>query len=197
VVAADVTEVKPVVVRVPREEMTEWLIEVRTGDGDDELVTTVEVLSRSNKRAGGEGRAEYLRKQREMVERRVNMIEIDLLRSGAHTTAVPLGPAVAQAGRFDYHVSVYRADRPGDFEVYPIHLPQRLPAVAVPLRPGVAAVPVNLQPVLDRCYDVGLYARRARYVRPPDPPLTPEQQAWADGVLRSKGLIPSPAGGAS
>src|SRR5579883_294337 len=134
------TEVTPVIVHVPKDEMTEWLVEVRTGEGDDELVTTIEVLGRSNKRLGGEGRAEYLRKQREMVERRVNMVEIDLLRAGTHTTAVPLGPAVARAGRFDYHVSVYRTDRPADFEVYPIHIPQRLPTVAVPLRPGTGDV---------------------------------------------------------
>jgi hypothetical protein len=195
VATAGATDVTPIVVHVSRDEATEWLVEVRTGDGDDELVTTVEVLSRANKRAGGEDRAAYLRKQREMAERGVNMVEADLLRGGAHTTAVPLGPAVAQAGPFDYHVCVYRADRPADFEVYPIRLPQRLPVVAVPLRPTAAAAPVNLQPVLDRCYDAGLYARRTRYDRPPDPPLTPEQGAWAEGVLRAKGLIPVTDGG--
>jgi hypothetical protein len=197
IATAEGIEVKPVVVHVSPDAMTEWLVEVRTGDGYDELVTTVELLSRTNKRAGGEDRAAYLRKQREMVERRVNMVEIDLLRAGVQTTAVPLGPAIAKCGRFDYHVSVYRADRPTDFEVYPIRLPQRLPPVQVPLRPGTADVVVGLQTVLDRSYEVGLFARRVRYGRPPDPPLTPEQQTWAEGILKAKGLLPTSDGGAT
>jgi hypothetical protein len=85
---------------------------------------------------------------------------------------------------------VYRPDRPEHREVYPIRLPQRLPMIAVPLSPGTPGVQLSLQTVLDRCYDVGLYARRVKYSEPCDPPLTPEQQAWAEGVLRAKGLIP-------
>lgn len=184
------TDVSPVIVHVSRDEMTEWLVEVRTGDADEELVTTVEVLSRTNKRAGGDDRAEYVRKQREMIERRVSLVEIDLLRDGLHTTAVPVAPAVKRTGPFEYHVCVTRAGRREDFEVYPIRLPQRLPRVAVPLRAGTPDAAVELQPVLDRCYDGGLYARRARYTRPCDLPLTPDQQAWADGILRAKNLIP-------
>lgn len=190
VVTADAVEVTPVTVHVPRDEFTEWLLEVRTGEGDEQLVTTIELLSRSNKRAGGEGRAEYVRKQREMRERRVNMVEIDLLRGGAHTTVVPLAAAVRKTGPFDYHVCVYRPDQPEDLQVYPIRLPQRLPTVVVPLAPGSPGVTVNLQVVLDRCYDVGLYTRRVTYPKPCDPPLAAEQQAWAEGVLRAKGLLP-------
>ena len=189
VATAGAVEVSPVTVHVPRDESTEWLLEVRTGDGDEQLVTTIEVLSRENKRAGSAGRAEYVRKQREMRERGVNMVEIDLLRAGRHTTAVPLHAAVGATGGFDYHVCVYRPDRPEDLQVYPIRIPQRLPHVAVPLSPGAGDVKVNLQDVLDRCYDVGLYARRTNYADPSDPPLTPDQQAWADGILREKGVL--------
>ena len=45
------------------------------------------------------------------------------------------------------------------------------------------------QPLLDRCYDTGRYAEEVRYDRPPDPPLTPEQQAWAEAILREKGVL--------
>ena len=189
VATAQAIEVAPVMVHIPRDEITEWLIEVRTGDGDDRLVTSIEVLSRSNKRAGGEGRAEYLRKQKEMRERRVNLVEIDLLRSGTHTTAVPLAAALRKTGPFDYYVCVYRPDRPEDLEVYPIRLPQKLPSVAIPLAPGSPDISVNLQSVFDRCYDVGIYSRRVKYTTTCEPPLTPEQQAWAGDILREKRLL--------
>lgn len=186
---ATAVEVAPVTVHVPQDEFTEWLLEVRTGEGDEQLVTSIELLSRSNKRAGGEGRTEYIRKQREMRERRVNMVEIDLLRGGTHTTVVPLAAALRKTGPFDYHICVYHAEHPKDLEDYPIRLPQKLPAVTVPLSPGSAAVAVNLQTILDRCYEVGLYARRMKYGEPCDPTLTPEQQTWAEGILRDKGLL--------
>ncbi len=189
VATAEAVEVQPVTVHLSEDEITEWLIEVRTGEGDESLIATIELLSRSNKRAGSEGRAEYLRKQREMRERRINMVEIDLLRSGTHTTVVPLEAALGKTGPFDYHVCVYRADQPKDLQVYPIRLPQRLPPVAIPLAPGASGLSIPLQTVLDRCYDVGLYSRRIKYSEPCDPPLTPEQQAWADAVLREKGFL--------
>ena len=64
----------------------------------------------------------------------------------------------------------------------------RLPTILVPLDPGVPLVPLDLQPLLDRAYDSGRYARLARYERPCDPPLTAEQQAWATGILRDRGV---------
>ncbi len=187
VAVADPTEVRAVVVRVPRDEITEWLVEVRSTEEGDRLVTSLEVLSPSNK---GTDRAVYRRKQRELIERRVNLIEVDLLRGGAHTTAVPLTQLRQAVGAFDCHVCVYRPELPEEFEVYPIRLAQRLPVVRVPLRLDVPPVSVDLQTVFDRAYDVGNYDRRLRYTLPPDPPLTPEQQAWADAILREKGVIP-------
>ena len=50
----------------------------------------------------------------------------------------------AKAGPFDYLVSIHRYDRPRDFLVYPISMPQRLPQIAHPppaRRPGRAARP--------------------------------------------------------
>jgi len=48
-----------------------------------------EVLSPSNKEVHSEGRTLYLRKQREILRSEVNSVEIDLLRGGEHTLAVP------------------------------------------------------------------------------------------------------------
>jgi hypothetical protein len=43
---------------------------------------------------------------------------------------------------------------------------------------------------MDRCYDSARFAQRVHYRElTPAPPLTPEQAAWADKLLRDKGLL--------
>ena len=164
-------------------------LEIRSTDGD-RLVTVLEVLSLSNKSAATPGRAAYVQKQGEMRSRGVNLVEIDLLRGGTHTTAISLAQLRQRAGAFDYHVCVRAAGVPGRIFVSPIRLSDRLPAVAVPLDAGTRPVEIDLQPLFDRCYDSGRYAARARYAEQlPDPPLIPEQRTWAEGILRAKGLL--------
>jgi hypothetical protein len=126
----------------------------------------------------------YLEKQREILDGQVHLVEIDLLRGGAHVSAVPFWLAREKAGVFDYHVSVRRFDRPGEFLLYPIPLERRLPTVKIPLLPGDPEVPLSLQAVFQRVYDAGPYRRAVGYgVDPIDPPLTPHQSAWAAQVL--------------
>ena len=69
---------------------TQKFVEIRTRDeaGEERVVTSIEVLSPSNKRPGP-GRDLYQKKQREVREAEINLVEIDLLRYGEHTTAVP------------------------------------------------------------------------------------------------------------
>jgi hypothetical protein len=182
----------PVVVRIPREEFREPYLDIYAKPGKERLVTTIEALSPTNKTGGGEGRPLYLQKQREVLSGQVNLVEIDLLRGGQHTTAVRLEDALAKAGPFDYHVCVRAFEEPDDFVIYPISLGERLPVVAIPLLPGDGSVPVDLQILLDRCYDTGLYPRRVPYgERTPVPPLRPEQQAWVEQLLREKGILPA------
>ena len=110
-----------------------------------------------------------------------------MLRSGTHTTAVPRSRlARLHDGRIHYHVCVTEA---GEVDrlfgaVFPLEKP--LPAIEIPLEPGVARILVALQPLLDRAYDTGRYWMRADYAQPPTPPLSPEDQAWTDGILRDR-----------
>lgn len=190
VAVAEAVQTEPVVVHVEYEERHETLVEIYVQPGGERLVTTVEILSRANKTPRARGRKQYRKKQREMLNSQVNLVEIDLLRYGTHTTAVPLDHALAQTGPFDYHACVHCFDEFSDYLVYPIRLGARLPVIAIPLLPGDPAVRIDLQPLLDRCYDVGSYRRRARYRDPiTAPPLRPEQQEWAEGVLRAKGIL--------
>jgi hypothetical protein len=178
---------QPVVVTVPHDERREPFVEILgSGDGAERLVTAIELLSPSNKTPGERGRELYLRKQRELLDSPTHLVEIDLLRGGVHSTAVPLDRLLAQVGRFDYHVSVHRSDRFEDYLVYPVRLEDRLPEIAIPLLPGDPELPIDLQAVFDRAYDTGPYRRRIRYAEStPAPALRPEQSEWAARVLQN------------
>ena len=198
VAVAEATATEPVVVELPSEEVRETYLEIHADPGGERLVTTIEILSRSNKTPGDHGREAYLQKQDEILRSRVHLVEIDLLRGGVHTTVVPLGAAVRVAGFFDYHACVHRWDKPKVCFVYPIQLQGRLPVLTIPLSPEHPAVVVDLKAMLDRAYDSGQYRRRARYRdAAPLPPLHPNQIIWVEQTLRAAGLIeaasPSPA----
>ena len=162
-------------------------LEIVSGKGK-RLVTAIEILSLSNKKPGDKGREAYQNKQKEFRRGGVNLVEIDLLRRGPHTTSVPLARLQRIAGPFDYHVSVTVAGSPDRYYAAAIKLTDRLPSIPIPLDSEVPPITIDLQPLLDRCYDTGRYGEDVEYDRPCDPPLTPEHQSWAEGILREKGL---------
>ena len=169
----------------PGEERTEPYLEIYARrEGQDRLVTAIGILSPSNKTLGSEGREKHLEKQQEIFGGQVHLVEIDLLRDGAHTTAVPHWPAREKAGPYDYHVSIHRFDRPQEYLVYPIPLERRLPVIRIPLLPGDASIPIDLQAIFQRAYDVGPYRRAVRYGDDAiDPPLPSTQAAWASRLV--------------
>ncbi len=163
-------------------------LEILSGKGK-RLVTAVEVISLSNKRAGRDGRKSYQDKQEEYALGGVNLVEIDLLRRGPHVSATPLARLRRRFGTFDYHVSVLRAGDPPTYHAVGLRLTDRLPQIGIPLDGGVPEVVIDLQPMLDQAYDRSRYTELFDYTQQPDPPLTPEQQAWAEGLLRAAGRI--------
>ncbi len=175
------------------DEHHEGYVDIISGrDEKEKVVTSVEVLSPSNKSTSGAGLEQYLRKQDSVVETGTNLVEIDLLRAGQHTTLVPLNLLRARGGLFDYHVCVRRFNRRGEFRVSPIRLAQSLRKITVPLLPEDPPVVIDLQAVFNRAYDNGPYRRRIHYGRDRIvPPLTPEQAAWANDLVRQKGLLTS------
>lgn len=183
------TRTEPVVVTVPHDEFREPYVDIVARiEGQERIVTTIEVLSLTNKTPGTHGRELYLRKQREVLYSRVHLVEIDLLRGGEHTTAVPLDRARKKTGDFDYHVCVHCFDRLEDFYVYPFTLHGTLPEIAVPLLPQDGAVALDLQEVFNRCYDTGPYRRRVRYGEAEIvPALVDDNAKWAAEVLRKVG----------
>lgn len=186
------TESIPVVVTVPHDERRETFVEIFMQDAEERLVTNLEVLSITNKTPGERGRRLYRKKQREVLQSKTNLVEIDLLRGGRHTTAVPIDLAREKVGAFDHHVCVHRFDNFEDFFVYPIFLEKPLPTITVPLLPDVAGVPIDLQDVINRSYDTGPYHRRLNYATATlRPPLRPDQAEWAMRLLKEKGILPN------
>ena len=186
-VATASTRSSPVVVTVPHDERHEPYLEIRTvGNGLERLVTAIEVLSPSNKTPGERGRELYLRKQKEVLDSPAHLVEIDLLRGGVHSTAVPFNRLTEMVGHFDYHVSIHRSNRFEEFQVYPIRLDEPLPEIGIPLIFGDPDAIVDLQSIFHRVYDTGPYHRRISYREStPVPVLRPEQKEWATQLLEN------------
>lgn len=182
---------QPIVITVPHDEKREPFIEIRTRAGQGErLVTSIEILSHTNKTPGEKGRDLYVQKQREIIDSdKIHLVEIDLLRAGTHTTAVPRNRLIRKASPLDYHACIHHFDKFEKYFVYAILMPERLPEIAVPLLPEDGSVNLDLQAVFDRSYDSGPYRRRIRYdAASIDPPLDNERMDWAKQVLVDKGL---------
>ncbi len=175
----------PVIVRVELAEYRQAYVEIRDRLG--KLVTAIEILSPSNKAWGSENRVRYRRKQRRILRSTANLVEIDILRKGEWTVACPRRLA-EERGEFDYIISVHRARLRGKFELYPVPMAKRLPRIGVPLAGRDPDVALDLQRLVNRCYDAGRYREVLDYSRHPRPLLEDAQALWADAVLRRAGL---------
>ena len=71
-------------------------------------------------------------------------------------------------------------------KVYRASLRERLPVVAIPLRPSDRDLLLKLQAMFDQCYRNGGYDD-VDYRVAPDPPLLAEDAAWADTLLQEQG----------
>ncbi len=78
--------VEPIIIQLPDAETTESYLEIIDINSGGRVVTTLEFVSRSNKRPGP-GRKDYLRKRSETIKAGENIVEIDLLRTGRHVTS--------------------------------------------------------------------------------------------------------------
>lgn len=174
---------EPVLVRGSGLEIHESYVTILDRQSGQEVVTVIEVLSPSNKYAGP-GRESYRSKQAEVLASRAHLVEIDLLRAGPHVLAVPELKTL-DLGRYDNLVCVNPAEElRGGFELYPRRLRDRLPRVRIPLAGDDPDVVLDVQAVLAQTYEAGRYADRLDYGKACIPPLTPEDQTWADGLIR-------------
>jgi hypothetical protein len=138
--------------------------------GNRELITVLELLSPSNKKAGPD-REQYLIKRRELIRSSVHLVEIDLLRGGPRLPVEGLPEC-------DYSVVVSRAEDRPEVEIWPIRLRERLPEVPIPLRQADPDARIDPQTLLHRVYDSARYDAYI-YTGTPQPSLSPADAAWA------------------
>jgi hypothetical protein len=137
----------------------------------NQLVTSIEILSPSNKREPG--MTAYLLKRDELRLAEVHLLEIDLLRRGKRAWPPESLPDSA------YLATLIRA-RHIQAEVWPIGLRERMPVLPVPLRHPHTDVPLDIQAALGAIYDEADYPLTLDYGQPPpEPPLSEEDAAWA------------------
>ncbi len=151
---------------VASEALRHQVVEIRDASRGHKLITLIEIVSPSNKRAGVDRRA-YLCKQREVLESDASLVEIDLLRAGerllpnAELEAYLVGLAPQPA----YLVMVNRAwCRLGvemAYQLFAVSLREILPCIAIPLRAGEDEVTLDLQWIFNQTYDRGPYRRGA------------------------------------
>ena len=131
------------------EEVHEPYLEIRSDRGHGPIVTAIELLNPTNK-DGRPRRESYRNKQRDLLNSKTHFIEIDLLRGGTHTVAVPL-ELLPKKVEWDYLIYLHRGGMGEDFDVWPNRLRNRLPRIAVPLDADVPDVALDLQICLERC----------------------------------------------
>lgn len=176
----------PVIIPLPSEEIREVFIEIIDVAHGGRVVTVIEVLSPANK-TPGKDHEQYRRKQEEVLSSEASLVEIDLLRAGQHTVAVPAHYLIPYQP-WCYLVSIIRAGRQDQAEAYPITLQQRLPRIVIPLAEPDPDTVLDLQAVFDQCYENAAYADLIDYTADPKVPLAPEDAAWANRLLQEKGL---------
>lgn len=144
-------------------------VEIRDREGN-RLVTVIELLSPSNKRAGRD-RDQYIRKRQEVLFSDAHFIELDLLRGGPRLPAENLPEC-------DYYAAVSRAEDRPRVGVWPVRVRERLPKIPVPLIAPDPDLSLDLQEMLDLVYDRSQYGQQI-YRRPVTPPLSAADAEWA------------------
>lgn len=169
------------------EEHVQTFLEIRDTAMMQRVVTEIEILSPINKIRGDRDHESYLQKQRELLHSQTHLLEIDLLRTGAHTVAT-CSDSLYVPPDWDYIVCLHRAATGIRFETWPIRLEHRLPRVSVPLDEGTPDAILDVQVVFDRNYDEGAYGFQIDYRENPTPPLTEKQEQFANAILTEKKL---------
>lgn len=172
---ATITPSQPINVEIPiAQEVQERYLEIRevsTGI----VITTIELLSPKNKRAG-EGRNAYLQKRQKILASSTHLIEIDLLRGGE---PLPINGAIAS----DYRILVSRSFQRPQAQLYAFNLRETIPPFPVPLRPRETEPLLELQPLLHRVYDRARFALAIDYTCTCSPKLSPEDNDWLQSFV--------------
>jgi hypothetical protein len=159
-------------------EVRETFIDIFVTEPEQRLVTTIEVLSPTNKDRGGHGWNLYLRKRQAALVCEVHLVELDLLRGG---TRLPMRNPWPDS---PYTLLVARARQHYACDVWPAYFHVPLPALAIPLAAPDPDVTLDLQPLVASIYTRLRYGETIDYGKPLVPPPTPAEEKWLKQVKR-------------
>ncbi|MEO0413663.1 MAG: DUF4058 family protein [Verrucomicrobiota bacterium] len=174
---------EPVIIKRASEATERW-IEIRDTRNGGKVVTAIELLSPANKLNSTHRRA-YRAKAKDFIDGGVNLVEIDLIRSGSSVLSIseellPEAP---------YFVSVCRNnDYPSQWEIYPISSREPLPSFRIPLRQQDEDVVIELQTIFNQCYSNGGYHVRIDYTKNPEPSVPEVDEEWVSQIA-AKGAL--------
>lgn len=144
-----------------------------------QVVTVIELLSPWNK--ASEGRSDYLAKRHNITGTHSHLLELDLLRGGQRL------PTVEPLPLADHYAFLTRAERFPRVEVFAWGIRQALPTVPVPLAGDDPDATLALQDIFTTVYDRGGYDYALDYESSElTPRLARADEAWAEGLLRSR-----------
>jgi hypothetical protein len=190
-VSEPVLAAEPVLMRAfIEEEHQEAFVEIYEARPRLRLVTSIEVLSPSNKRPHTPGWDLYLRKRQSLLLGETSLVEIDLLRGGQRMPMLDPWPDSP------YTFLVARAKKYDLCQVWPVSFQIPSPSVPIPLAKPDPDILLNLQAMIDSIYQRSRYERSIDYRKPLSPPLLDAETAWLKKQLRSRATKRFPTGDA-
>lgn len=162
-----IPNIAPVEIRIP-------VIELRDRD-NNQLITCIEILSPVNKRRPG--LAPYRTKRQQLIDSKVHLLEIDLLRYGTTPFEHPNVPDT------HYRLTLVRADA-HQTEIWGFNIQDTIPIVPIPLKKPDEDVLLDLRKALDMVYKRGIFELSIDYRKtPPKPAFSEAEQAWMTALL--------------
>ncbi len=157
-------------------------IVIYVDDTPRQAVTTIELLSPTNKEPGSIGLDRYMEKRNSALHGGLHWVEIDVLRGGVRP------PVSIEHPASDYSAYIAKATQLGwEHRVYCWGIREALPTLPIPLL-GDDEAALDLAECFRQAYDRTAADTEAGYAKnPPPPPLTDADAEWVDGLLRTSG----------
>jgi hypothetical protein len=179
--SADATTatLEPVLLTLPRhrvEEVIEKRLSIRHFP-NRELVTAIELLSPSNKRAPGDQL--YDEKRQELIDQEVHLVELDLLIRGRRL------PMVEELPPGHYYTFVSRAEDRPRCATYAWTMRDPLPRIPIPLKAPDPDMILDLASIFATAYERARWGQSIDYSAPLTLPLSEKHRAWAEELARS------------
>jgi hypothetical protein len=161
-------------------EFRETFLEIREAKPQHRLITTIEVLSPSNKRMDSPGWIQYSRKRQSLLTGYANLVEIDLLRGGQR---MPMEDDWPDA---PYYLLVAHKEEAPRCRVWPAHFLRPLPELVVPLSRPDRDISLRLQPLIAAVYERSRYEVDIDYRQPLRPALKAQETARVRELMRGR-----------